>query len=69
MIELSKVETSFEVMRKIKERATPKGIAEISKLTGISRPQLYDIFSGKSVPRLDTLIKLTKALKLEILIG
>lgn len=46
--------------------ARAKGMAEIAKLTGLSREQLYRSFSAKGNPTLKTTLAVMKALGVEL---
>ena len=42
--------------------AKAKGWTQLEKETGLSRPTLYSVLSGKSTPKIDTLQSILKAL-------
>lgn len=46
--------------------ARAKGMAELAEKTGLGRESLYKTLSGKSKPRFDTVIKITRALGLNL---
>lgn len=46
----------------LKDVATAKGWVWLAKETGLSRPTLYETLNGKSLPRIDTLVKILNAL-------
>ena len=45
-------------------KSNPLTVSEIARKTEISRPSLYDLINGKSLPRQDTLIALCQVLNL-----
>ena len=44
-------------------RSSPMGVSEIARKAEISRPSLYDLLKGKSLPRQSTLERLIKVLR------
>lgn len=51
----------------LKDVASAKGWVWLAKETGLSRPTLYETLSGKSLPRIDTLVKILNALGFRML--
>ena len=51
----------------LKDAAIAKGWADLAKETGLSRPTLYETLNGKSLPRIDTLVKILNALGFRML--
>lgn len=58
-----------ELLLFLRHRATAMGMTELSHQSGISRVQLYEILSPSGNPKLESLMKIVKALELDILIG
>ena len=56
------------LIKKVFERAESQGLsqAELSKKTGLGESTISEIKSGKKIPRLDTFLKLTKAVNMKI---
>ncbi|OAM36391.1 addiction module antitoxin [Eikenella sp. NML080894] len=46
--------------------ARAKGISELAAQTGLGRESLYKTLSGNSKPRFDTVLKITRALGVEM---
>lgn len=46
--------------------ARAKGISELAAQTGLGRESLYKTLSGNSKPRFDTVLKITRALGIEM---
>ncbi|OAM26489.1 MULTISPECIES: addiction module antidote protein [Eikenella] len=46
--------------------ARAKGISELAAQTGLGRKSLYKTLSGNSKPRFDTVLKITRALGVEM---
>lgn len=44
-------------------RTSPMGVSEIARKAGISRPSLYDLLKGKSLPRQSTLERLIEIIQ------
>jgi len=55
-----------EFIRAIGHIAKSKGMAQIAKDTGLGRESLYKAFRPNAKPRFDTVMKVIKALKLEL---
>jgi len=49
--------------------AKHKGVAQLAKETGLNRESLYKTFNGKVQPKWDTVHRLLKAMKLELVIA
>jgi probable addiction module antidote protein len=63
--ELSEFEKTGEIkylLSTLEKVAKAKGFTALERETGISRPALYAILTGKSAPRIDTLVKILHAL-------
>jgi probable addiction module antidote protein len=69
MVELTKINGETCLINTLREKANLIGVTELSRQSGVSRVQLYEILSNKSNPRLSTVIKILRALKLDVLIG
>ena len=50
-----------EFLRAISYIAKAKGMTEVSKKTGLSRPSLYKIFADDAKPRFETIMKILKS--------
>jgi probable addiction module antidote protein len=63
--ELNEFEASGDIqylLSVLKKVAIVKGWTTLEKETGVSRPTLYAALNGKSSPRIDTILKILKAL-------
>ena len=58
---------SDEFIRAIAHIAKAKGMAQISKDTGLGRESLYKAFQSNSKPRFDTVMKVMNAFKVQFL--
>lgn len=58
--------TTEEFITALGDVARAKGISELADKTGLGRESLYKTLSGHSKPRFDTIIKITRALGLEL---
>jgi probable addiction module antidote protein len=63
--ELAEFEKTGEIkylLSTLEKVAKAKGYTVLERETGISRPALYAVLTGKSAPRIDTLVKILHAL-------
>ena len=44
------------------------GMSKVSKLTGLNRESLYKTFSGKVQPKWDTIVRVMRALNIDIMV-
>ncbi len=55
-----------EFLRAVFYIAKAKGMTEVSKETGLSRPSLYKVFSDDAKPRFETIIKILKSFGIKL---
>ena len=58
-------DTSF-VVKALGDIARAKGMTQIAKVTGLGRESLYKALSAEGNPQFDTIVRVAKALGLEI---
>lgn len=61
--------TQSQVIQIIREKAEQRGLADLARETGINPKHIYTVLSDDGNPRLETLLKIIRALKLDIMIG
>ena len=54
------------IAKAIGDIARAKGMSQVARDTGLSRESLYKTFSGERNPRFDTILKVIRALGLEL---
>ena len=64
-LEESNGDASF-VAKALGDIARAKGMSQVARETGLSRESLYKSLSGERTPRFDTILKVTRALGLEL---
>ena len=57
---------SDEIIRALGHIAKARGMAMIAKESGLGRESLYKVFSPGAHPRFDTILKVTRALGLQL---
>ncbi len=57
------------VARALGDMARAKGMANVARAAGLSRESLYKALSGERSPSFDTILKVTRALGLELHAG
>ena len=53
-------------LRALGHAAKARGITQLAKATGISRVSLYNSFNGECKPQFDTVLKITRAMGLNL---
>jgi len=55
-----------EFLKALSHIAKAKGMSEVSKESGLSRPSLYKMLSSDAKPRFETVLKLLKTLDIKL---